>query len=68
MSVTLTLGWWLVPLLFTVVAFSLSAFVARDDGHHGDYSAVAGALVSVVLFGAATIISLVAWLIWALLA
>jgi hypothetical protein len=68
MEVTINAGWWILPMAVTVIAFSLSVFVSRDDGSHGDYSAIAGAFVSLVLFGAATTVSLIAWLIWALAA
>jgi hypothetical protein len=68
MDITVTAGWWILPLAVTAISFSLAVFVSREDGSHGDYSAIAGAFVSLVLFGAAAIVSLVAWLIWALAA
>lgn len=68
MTFTITFGWWLAPLSVTAFAFSLAAFMCRDDERHGDYSAIAGAFVSLVIYGAASIVSLIAWLVWALAA
>lgn len=61
MSFTITLGWWLLPLAITAIAFAWATAVCPKGGSLGD--AIAAAFV----FGPALIGSLVAWLIWAVL-
>lgn len=65
MSVTLTFGWWLLPLVITVLAISFALFLSQRKGGQDD---LAGGIVSLIFFCFATIISLLAWLIWAVLA
>lgn len=66
MTFTVEFGWWLLPLAVTIAAFSLAAFMNRDEGSHGDYAAIGNAFVALIIYGAAMIASLLAWLIWAL--
>lgn len=55
---TITIGWWLVPLIITLIAFGWC--FARDSG--GGYANIGGFMD----FVAALIVSLVAWLAWSL--
>lgn len=67
MTVTISTGWWLLPAAITVVAF-IVAYVADADNRRpaGDYAAIGAAMASLFHYGAATIVSLIAWLIWSL--
>lgn len=68
MSVTLYLGWWLAPLAVTVAAFVAAKFYTRDNPYSGGYANAGAAAIDLIVFGLALIVSLVAWLVWALLA
>lgn len=63
MTYTIDLGWWLAPLAVTVLAFGWASFMHRPSPNpsYGD------GVVGVFFFGAALIVSLVAWLVWAAL-
>lgn len=67
MTLTIGFGWWLVPTAVTIIAFVYAGFMCRDEGYHGDYAAIGNAMVGLVVYGAAIIVSLLAWLIWAVL-
>ena len=62
-AVTLYVGTWAIPAIVTILIFLLakSRFV-NSDGAYG-----VGALCNAVILGAGMIVSLVVWLIWALL-
>jgi hypothetical protein len=62
--VSVTIGSWGIPLLVTIAAFGWAAFASRDYGGSG-YGADIGCLIYAA---AAVIISLIAWLAWALIA
>lgn len=64
MTLTLTADWWLLPLFVTFLAFGWALWTDRDNTP-GPYGA--GAFLSAMLYGAALIVALVAWLIWAVL-
>lgn len=67
MTVTLSVGWWLLPLGITIGAFGAYAvWEARQPPPTG-WGDAAGGIVSLLAVGVAAIVSLVAWLIWALL-
>jgi hypothetical protein len=53
--------WWTFPLGITIGAFSMAWYLTRDS------SGFAKGLDSLLGYGAASIVSLVAWLAWALL-
>lgn len=59
---TITLGWWAVPLAITTIAF-LASFMA-DAGGRGGYLS---GLDTLIFNALALIVSLIAWLIWAVL-
>ena len=67
MSFTISLSWWLAPLAVTIIAFVV-AFAKDDRGPAGDYGGFAQAFASLLLYATAAIVSLIAWLIWALAA
>ncbi len=60
---TIELGWWLAPLVITLAAFGWATFMSRPSSSpsYGD------AVVGMFFFGAASIVSLIAWLVWAVL-
>lgn len=60
---TITLDWWLAPLLVTVASYVLAFSFAPPQRSEWDYS---NAIVTVVYLAGATIASLIAWLVWAL--
>jgi hypothetical protein len=62
MSFELIIGSWVIPLFVTVIAVwgASLKFV-----HPGDYGV--GHIINLIFLGAAVIVSLIAWLIWAVL-
>jgi len=63
MDITITFGWWLLPLAVTVLSYGVA--ISKFSYGGGDYSfpEVGNAILLIV----ATIPALLAWLIWALL-
>jgi hypothetical protein len=58
---TITLGWWVLPLMVTIAAFvAAGSYRPRPSGY--GYGDITGALLVMV----ALIVSLIAWLVWAL--
>jgi hypothetical protein len=55
---TITIGYWIIPLIVTVVAFSLAQYYDPRDQFGID-----GTVYAVL----ALVVSLIAWLIWAVL-
>lgn len=64
MTLTIEWGWWLAPLAVTILAFGRAYWVDRGNSG-GGYSF--GAIASAFVYGAALIVSLIAWLAWAVL-
>ena len=60
MTITLSLGWWVLPLAITLVAVPLSMWNLGRYDKKWDILAPFGFLLSVI-------VSLTAWLIWAVL-
>lgn len=56
---TITIGWWAIPTLITMGAFVYGVMPVRPGGYGADIAAAISML-------AAMIITLAAWLIWAL--
>lgn len=54
--------WWLLPGIITVVVFAAAIIFARPD----KYASIGQGLFSLLAFAVALIISLIAWLIYAL--
>jgi len=67
MTISISIGWWIAPLAITIMLFGAAwAKTSEDRRPAGDYSFPG--LGTVFAMGAATIMSLIAWLAWALLA
>lgn len=66
MNIAITLGWWLVPVLVTVAAFTWSIW-RQDRRPAYDYGRIGQGIGNAILHGIAMVVSLTAWLIWALL-
>lgn len=68
MNLTMTIGWWAIPFAITTASFLWSLWPRQDERPTGsmfDGLAMLGPLVRGL---AAAVISLIAWLIWSLLA
>ncbi len=66
MTFTIQFGWWLLPLALTIAFFWRAAYLDRDNtAGRGDYGF--SAFASMFYYGGALIVSLVAWLAWAVL-
>jgi hypothetical protein len=63
--VSVHLGWWLLPTAITGASLIIALWMAKPSGR-GDYAAIADGFVWLVIMMAALIVSLVAWLLWAL--
>lgn len=63
MSVTISLGWWLAPTIVTLAAFMAGFIACRGDGR----SSIADGVIALIIYATATIVSLVAWLVWSIL-
>lgn len=69
MSLTISLGWWIAPFVFTLIATGIACLKMDRSVHRGDYN-FGGAFVALwngVLLLIAALFSVIAWLIWALL-
>lgn len=64
MAMTLVIGWWGVPLLITIVTM---VWVMWPSGNQFSNSGYGIDVTPLLKLGAAVIVSLVSWLIWALL-
>jgi hypothetical protein len=63
MTIEIAAGWWLLPLAITVAAFIWAMLAGREQpGLYGG-----GLIFNLLVWFAATIPALVAWLIWAVL-
>lgn len=67
MTLTIGFGWWLLPTAVTIIAVVVALYMSREDGSHGDYASIGNAFVALVIYCVAIIVSLIAWLIWAVL-
>ena len=65
MTFVIEIGWWLIPLAISLLAFlwAVGATPRRNAGYYGYGNAIEGLFT----YGAALIVSLIAWLIWAVL-
>lgn len=63
---TVEIGWWSLPLLFTFLAFGLALIFAPEPEPSSYFPDTGAAVITLLLLGAALVASLVAWLIWAL--
>ena len=67
MNITITADWWLAPLAVTIIAFGWSSVMCArlEPSHSGWFDATP--LVWIFFHGIAAFVTLVAWLIWAVL-
>lgn len=65
MTLTISLGWWLVPAVVTIIAFGVAYRTFASDLDRGGFMA---GLVGCFALPIAGCVSLAAWLLWALLA
>lgn len=66
MTFSIFIGWWILPLTITIAAFSWSTW-QQDRSPAYDYGRIGQGIGNAVLHGLALIVSLIAWLIWAVL-
>jgi hypothetical protein len=67
MTLTLSIGWWAVPAAVSCAALVAWRLHHRNDPPASGYGAPAQAMYQLMTLGVAVIVSLVAWLIWAVL-
>jgi hypothetical protein len=69
-EIQLSLGWWLAPLALTLLTFGCAmVFGPKMQPQRGSgYPDFGGALAELLKYAAAGNASLLAWLVWALLA
>ena len=63
---TIVVGSWVVPTLVTVISFFVCFWSERNDTSSG-YDAIGNGAILIAKLGVATIISLLAFLIWSFL-
>ncbi|TIW11279.1 MAG: hypothetical protein E5V66_14030 [Mesorhizobium sp.] len=68
MTISIALGWWLAPAFITVVAFMAARLLGPRMRSNGGIGEVVVGLMELLCYGAAAVVSLLAWLIWALAA
>lgn len=66
MTLTLTLGWWLLPTAITIITIGF-CFLAFRKKETDPVGVILKPFVASLYYGGAFIISLVSWLVWALL-
>lgn len=67
MTVTLTLGWWIVPLAITVGSLAWAIPMRQSERPDGSmFSGLGYAIGGTLRVAGAIIVSLVAWLVWSL--
>lgn len=66
MTITITAGWWMIPTVVTAVVWIRAIWDIHQIPPATGPGSVFLALQALIYAGIATIISLAAWLIWAL--
>lgn len=66
-SMTVTIGWWIVPTIVTVWAFGWHVWVHRRERPGYAYGNVGQALGRAITMMIAAVVSLGAWMMWALI-
>jgi len=61
---TITIGTWIIPLVVTIISLGVASYSTPEG--RGDYGSIGAGFVGVIYLAAALILSLVSWLIWAL--
>lgn len=67
MNISIEISWWIIPALVTLVAHAWACLASSDGDGGSTYAAIGTALITLLRLGAALIISLAAWLVWAVL-
>jgi hypothetical protein len=72
MNFTIELGWWLLPLVITGVSFFAAWYAHKEvelNDERGDVfgDALVDTITFLICYGSATIASLAAWFIYAIL-
>lgn len=67
MTFTFALGWWLAPTIVTIAAFIWHIWMNSEPSSNGAYEMIGNAVVWAFTALVAISVSLIAWLIWALL-
>ncbi|TGQ69552.1 hypothetical protein EN829_014850 [Mesorhizobium sp. M00.F.Ca.ET.186.01.1.1] len=67
MTPTIALGWWIAPALLTMAFLSGTLILGRRVASLNGVVTVAGVSPGMLAFAMAMILSLIAWLFWALL-
>ena len=67
MDVTITLGWWLLPLVLTIITASIGCYKfnqVSDKGGGGWYSGLGDIFALFIYGGTSVVLILVYWLIY----
>jgi len=67
MQFNLTVGLWIIPLIFTVCAMGWAIPLREDEHDRGGMFGGLAAISAVFRQGVTLIVCLIVWLIWALL-
>lgn len=67
MNITIHADWWMLPAVVTAVAFTISSAKFRKETACSSNFMGTDVLLFAFYHGAALIVSLTAWLIWAVL-
>ncbi|MEZ0212403.1 MAG: hypothetical protein ACAH27_05565 [Xanthobacteraceae bacterium] len=69
MAFTITIGWWALPAIFTILALACTRMFGprMSPANGGMFPDIGGALAELACYAFAIIGSLIAWLIWAVL-
>lgn len=67
MTISIPFGWWLAPAILTIFAYAVAWWQIPKPQPSSYMPDVTPAIVGLVTMFAATIVSLAAWLAWALL-
>tara|TARA_Y100001933_G_C18936421_1_gene537598 strand:- start:202 stop:408 length:207 start_codon:yes stop_codon:yes gene_type:complete len=66
MAFTVDFGWWLLPLAITLAAFGRLWVWSAQQPPSSGYGAIGTVMAHAFLFAIALIVSLVAWLVYAI--
>lgn len=64
-QIVIPIGWWVLPLAVTALSFGIATAKA-DTKPTGDYGRIGQGIGNAMLQGVALIVSLLAWLVWAI--
>lgn len=72
MTISISLGWWLLPAIITVASYASALFLSARSasqiprGVDYNFGAAWDAMIMGILLLIATVVSMAAWLLWAL--